>query len=65
MNEHKHKWELYGGLRENPGVHSSGGSIVIVSRCECGSRKREDYWNHRDNRPRKTASVTITREVAP
>lgn len=65
MDAHKHKWERYGGCRENPGMHSSGGSVVIASRCTaCGAEKREDYWNHRDNKPRKTAKIDITHDEA-
>ncbi len=61
---HKHEWERYGGCRANPGVHSSGGSVVITSRCTCGAVKREDYWNHRLNKPRETANITITHDGA-
>ena len=57
---HKHSWERYGGCKENPGVHSSGGSVVIATRCQCGAEKREDYWDHERNRPRKTPSVKVT-----
>lgn len=61
---HRHSWVRYGGCRENPGVHSSGGSVVIASRCQCGAEKREDYWDRQNNRPRKAAKVTIT-EATP
>jgi len=63
MSVHRHTWKRYGGLKENPGVHSSGGSVVIATRCTCGAERREDWWDHRTNRPRKTAKVTITPAV--
>jgi hypothetical protein len=64
MTRHKHRWIPKGGLKENPGVFASGGSVVLYHECEgCGAYRRADYWDHRQNRPRRTPEVTITEGV--
>ena len=35
--KHRHKWERYGGCKENPGCFDRGnGTMIFVSRCACG-----------------------------
>ena len=42
--------ETEGGLVENPGIFSSGGSVVANEHCRhCGLRRSEDYWDHRND----------------
>ena len=36
---HRHKWEMYGGCKENPGVFSEGSIMKYQERCECGAYK--------------------------
>jgi hypothetical protein len=44
-----HKWrqpyDLVGGLRESPGVHSHGGGVICTYVCmHCGCERVEDSW---------------------
>lgn len=46
---HDHDWcrphSVVGGLRDNPGVHGSGGGVKIVEVCRhCGQRQHTDTW---------------------
>jgi hypothetical protein len=46
---HDHEWcrpvEVVGGLRENPGVHGSGGGVKVTEVCRhCGRRQHTDTW---------------------
>lgn len=58
---HRHEWEPNGGCAENPGVYSSGGSVVFVDRCACGTVRRTDHWDHAQNRPARRPIVTYQR----
>ena len=60
MSAHKHDWKPVGGCKENPGIHSSGGSVKHVEACTCGRRKTTDYWDHATNRPATTPRVSYS-----
>lgn len=46
-NEHEWKspYSIVGGCEENPGVHGSGGGVIITECCMlCGCKKQTDTW---------------------